>query len=88
MTIIKQYFERISFLHLRSSHQKIWDETLESGEEKNDEVVAYLIKKRYNGPWIIEIAEPARKYSSDHAERWIRSHNQLKKWIETAQKQS
>lgn len=84
MTITRKYLDRIAFMHLRSSHNKIWDETLEDGEEKNSEVVSFLVKNGYKGPWIIEISEPAVKHSSDHAGRWIMSYKQLKQWIEAA----
>lgn len=81
MTITPEYLARIAFMHLRSSHHKIWDQTLEDGEEKNSELVSFLVKNGYNGLWIIEISEPAIRHSSGHAGRWIMTYKQLKQWI-------
>jgi sugar phosphate isomerase/epimerase len=54
--VIDRYEDRILALHLRSSHEKSWDEILLDGEEQNKEIVKYFKNNGFKGIYYIELA--------------------------------
>ena len=82
LKIIRRYQDRIRLVHLRSSHDKIWDETLEDGEEDNRTLVRTLLDNGYKGPWVIEIADNGGSRSLSVDERFRRSVESLRSWLQ------
>ncbi|MFP4353429.1 MAG: sugar phosphate isomerase/epimerase family protein, partial [Puniceicoccaceae bacterium] len=70
LEITRRHLGRIRLVHLRSSHDKIWDETLEDGEEGNRAIVRTLVRGGYDGPWVIELAENGGSRSLSLDERF------------------
>lgn len=77
----RQHLGRIRHVHLRSSHDAIWDETLEDGEESNRALVQTLVRGGYEGPWVIELAENGGNRSLSLDKRFKRSADTLKAWL-------
>jgi len=86
LEIAKKYESRIALLHIRSSHEKIWDEILQEGEENNKSFLKYMLDKDFNGPIVIELVDTYNvRYPLPLAERWEKSYRQMKAWLSEIQ---
>lgn len=81
LPFVREHLDRIALVHLRSSHGKIWDETLEEGEENNPALIRILRESGYSGPWVIELADNGVQSTLPLDERHRRSANTLEGWI-------